>query len=217
MIIKMKRMVRKRMDLKDKIEIAASIIGAVGVIFTIWFGFNQVNSTLKEQRFSNRLELAGDLMSDYISLSEYASKAVFYEVADANNQAEKVNAYSKYEEKHIEALENIKSKIMAYGSAELVSIFFESYNDIQSKMEKGKTDFESYKKYFYSMPLIASCIKYDLTGEKVNPSVFYNSSMQELKRLERAKGMENFHEEMILTNNELVKKYNLPNEFIWKE
>lgn len=64
---------------------------------------------------------------------------------------------------------------------------------------------------------LASCIKYDLTGEEVNPSIFYNSFMKELKKLEEAKGMEKFHETMIITNNKLVKKYNLSNKFIWKE
>jgi len=29
--------------------------------------------------------------------------------------------------------------------------------------------------------------------------------------------MEKFHETMIITNNKLVKKYNLSNKFIWKE
>jgi hypothetical protein len=40
--------------------------------------------------------------------------------------------------------------------------------------------------------LIASYIKYDLTGEIVNPSIFYNSIMTELKKLEKAQGMEKF-------------------------
>lgn len=65
--------------------------------------------------------------------------------------------------------------------------------------------------------LLASCIRYDLTGEKVNPSIFYNSSMRELKTLEAASGMEDFHEKMISTNDELVEKYGLPKKFIWKE
>ena len=82
---------------------------------------------------------------------------------------------------------------------------------------KRSNDLESYKYYFYSMPLLASCIRYDLTGEKVNPSIFYNSSMRELKTLEAASGMEDFHEKMISTNDELVEKYGLPKKFIWKE
>ena len=65
-------------------------------------------------------------------------------------------------------------------------------------------------------PLLAVCIKYDLTGEKVNPSIFYNSCMQEVRILEVVKGMENFHEEMVLANNELVKKYHLSEDFLWK-
>lgn len=194
-----------------------SVISMLSIFFGMWFGFYQIKSTLLEQRFSNRLELADDLMSKYISLSEYASKAAFYLVADANDQAKNFKEYSGCVKKHMEELEKIKSKIAAYGSAELVSLFFDSYNDIQLKIQTRRIDFASCRNYFHSMPLIASCIKYDLTGEEVNPSIFYNSFMKELKKLEEAKGMEKFHETMIITNNKLVKKYNLSNKFIWKE
>lgn len=205
------------MELKDKIEIITMVIGAICTIITLWFGFAQIKSTLKEQRFSNRLELADDMVNEYISLSEEAGKAAFYIVADANNQAEKYKEYSDSGEKHAEALEKMKNKILAYGSTSLVSLFFDSYNDVQVKIKNGKENFESYKNYFYYMPLIAAYIKYDLTGEKVNPSIFYNSCMKELKNLEVAIGMEDFHEKLIYTNNQLVKKYRLSNEFIWKE
>lgn len=63
------------MSLKEKIEIGTSVISMLSIFFGMWFGFYQIKSTLLEQRFSNRLELADDLMSKYISLSEYASKA----------------------------------------------------------------------------------------------------------------------------------------------
>ena len=77
------------MSLKEKIEIGTSVISMLSIFFGMWFGFYQIKSTLLEQRFSNRLELADDLMSKYISLSEYASKASFYLVADANDQAKR--------------------------------------------------------------------------------------------------------------------------------
>lgn len=67
------------------------------------------------------------------------------------------------------------------------------------------------------MPLIASYIKYDLTGEIVNHSIFYNSIMTELKELEKAQGMQNFHSEMINTNNLLIQKYHLSKDFVWLE
>lgn len=67
------------------------------------------------------------------------------------------------------------------------------------------------------MSLIASYIKYDLTGETVNPSIFYNSIMTELKELEKAQGMQNFHSEMINTNNLLIQKYHLSKDFVWLE
>ena len=218
----------ENMKLHEKVEIITSIInavgtiiGAVGAIAAIGFGLYQINSTLVEQKFSNRLELADNLMSEYISLSEYASKATYYLVADANGESDELIKtdynYPNYVQMHSEALENIKGKIAAYGSAELVYLFFDSYNEIQVMMEKGDIDFESYKNYLYSMPLIASSLRYDLTGENINPSVFYDSFMRELKLLELANGMNDFHKKMISTNNELVKKYNLSKEFIWNE
>lgn len=152
-----------------------------------------------------------------MTLSSHGSKAVFYLVADANGEADELikidSNYPNYMQMHSEELENIKGKIAAYGSTELVNLFFDSYNSIQMKLENGKGDLESYKYYFYSMPLVASCIRYDLTGEKVNPSIFYNSSMRELKTLEAASGMEDFHEKMISTNDELVEKYGLQEYF----
>ena len=57
------------MSLKEKIEIGTSVISMLSIFFGMWFGFYQIKSTLLEQRFSNRLELADDLMSKYISLS----------------------------------------------------------------------------------------------------------------------------------------------------
>ena len=216
------------MELKDTIDIITSIIeasgtivGAVGAIVAIYFGFKQISLTLTEQRFSNRLELADDLMGEYVSLSNHASKALFYLVADANGEANKLiemdGNYPQYIQMHSEELENIKGKIVAYGSTELVYLFFDSYNEIQMELKNRKMDFESLKKYFYSMPLIASYLKYDLTGEVVNPCVFYDSFMPELKVLEVAVGMEDFHEKMVSTNNELVKRYNLSQKFIWEE
>lgn len=157
------------------------------------------------------------MIAAQLTILKVSEKAAFYLVADANDQAKNFKEYSGCVKKHMEELEKIKSKIAAYGSAELVSLFFDSYNDIQLKRETRRIDFASCRNYFHSMPLIASCIRYDLTGEEVNPSIFYNSFMRELKKLEEAKGMEKFHETMIITNNKLVKKYNLSNKFIWKE
>lgn len=41
--------------------------------------------------------------------------------------------------------------------------------------------------------------------------------MTELKELEKAQGMENFHSEMINRNNLLIQKYHLSKDFIWQE
>lgn len=202
---------------KEIFEMIVKLIGAIGTVATIFFGLGKIDSTLKEQRFSNRLELAGDMINEYISLSEEASKAVLYMVAESNGYANECQSLADSPRKHASQLEEMKKKIMAYGSTELVNLFFDSYNDVRTKVESDANDFDSFKSYFYYMPLIASYIKYDLTGEIVNPSIFYNSIMTELKELEKAQGMENFHSEMINTNNLLIQKYHLSKDFVWLE
>ena len=198
-------------------EIIVKLICAIGTVASIIFGLGKIDSTLKEQRFSNRLELADDMINEYISLSEEASKAVFYVIAESNGYANEYQSLADSQRKHVSQLEKMKKKILAYGSTELVNLFFDSYNDVRIKVENDANDFDSFKSYFYYMPLIASYIKYDLTGEIVNPSIFYNSIMTELKELEKAQGMENFHSEMINTNNLLVQKYHLSKDFVWLE
>ena len=202
---------------KEIFEMIVMGMGAIGTVVSIFVGLDKINSTLKEQRFSNRLELADDMINEYISLSEEASKAVLYIIAESNGYANECQSLADSPRKHASQLEKIKKKIMAYGSTELVNFFFDSYNDVRIKVESDANDFDSFKSYFYYMPLIASYIKYDLTGEIVNPSIFYNSIMTELKELEKAQGMENFHSEMINTNNLLIQKYHLSKGFIWLE
>ena len=210
----------KRQNMKFNKEIFEMIvmgIGSIGTVVSIFIGLDKIKSTLKEQRFSNRLELAGDMINEYISLSEEASKAVLCMVAESNGYANECQSLADSLRKHASQLEEMKKKIMAYGSTELVNLFFDSYKDVLIKMENDANDFDSFKSYFYYMPLIASYIKSDLTGEIVNPSIFYNSIMTELKKLEKAQGMENFHSEMINTNNLLIQKYHLSKDFVWLE
>lgn len=202
---------------KEIFEMIVMGIGSIGTVVSIFIGLDKIKSTLKEQRFSNRLELAGDMINEYISLSEEANKAVLYTVAESNGYANECQSLADSPRKHASQLEEMKKKIMAYGSTELVNLFFDSYKDVLIKMENDANDFDSFKSYFYYMPLIASYIKYDLTGEIVNLSIFYNSIMTELKKLEKAQGMENFHSEMINTNNLLIQKYHLWKDFVWLE
>ena len=75
-------MIDKIVDSKDLIEIIIMFVTASCTIIGVWWGVKQINLTLKEQRFSNRLELADNLMNEYISLSGEASKAAFYLVAE---------------------------------------------------------------------------------------------------------------------------------------
>ena len=51
---------------KEIFEIIVKLICAIGTVASIIFGLDKIDSTLKEQRFSNRLELADDMINEYI-------------------------------------------------------------------------------------------------------------------------------------------------------
>ena len=76
--MKLKNVIDKIEKSKNLIELIIMFITAICTVIGVYLGFAQINSTLKEQRFSNRLELADDLMSEYMTLSSHGSKAVFY-------------------------------------------------------------------------------------------------------------------------------------------
>ena len=88
--MKLKNVIDKIEKSKNLIELIIMFITAICTVIGVYLGFAQINSTLKEQRFSNRLELADDLMSEYMTLSSHGSKAVFYLVADANGEADEL-------------------------------------------------------------------------------------------------------------------------------
>ena len=108
---------------KEIFEMIVMGIGAIGTVVSIFVSLDKINSTLKEQRFSNRLELADDMINEYISLSEEASKAALYIIAESNGYANECQSLADSPRKHASQLEEMKKKIMAYGSTELVNLF----------------------------------------------------------------------------------------------
>lgn len=76
----------------------------------------------------------------------------------------------------------------------------------------------------YVMPIaafIVSLIALKRSNDTMKVQVQLSEVEEKLKEyelaLEAASGMEDFHEKMISTNDELVEKYGLPKKFIWKE
>lgn len=49
---------------KEIFEVIVMGIGAIGTVFSIMAGLGKINTTLKEQRFSNRLKLADDMINE---------------------------------------------------------------------------------------------------------------------------------------------------------
>ncbi len=192
--------------IKNIVEIGVLVVTLAITIFTSHIAY-QTKISAENERFSNRMELASELIFDYITLTEYASKSLCYLGGGIDN------ANEDYLELHSEKIEQLKKNILAYGSEELVCLFFDSYNNLIDNFERGNMDFESNQEYFFAMPLIAAYIKYDLTGELVNPSYFYESLMVELNK---AKKPVDFDEKMRQMNNKLVEEYNLPKELKWK-
>lgn len=75
-----------------------------------------------------------------------------------------------------ELLPEIKDKIFAYGSKEAIEIFRE-FEYIISNPNNNGISITAY----YLLPLLITQVKVDVTGEYINPLIFFDSLMPQFK------------------------------------
>ena len=106
--------------------------------------------------------------------------------------------------------------VVAYGSEEAISIFAEFYYPLREFVSAAKAgeaiDFNDWVEMYYSLPLLLSIVKYDTTGELINPSVLLEFLMPEFKTINLP-----IMKALVDKNNDLVIKYKLDNDFNWSD
>lgn len=193
-----------------------SLLGVLLTLGTIIFGIYQINQTHRNSLFleqkSNMMEQAEELPMATSEFLRTASQTLIYKMQfDATNSEEDELLFEEYNEKQVNLLDELMYLNIAYGSEDSIKVFTEFSNALKQNQISPVMSVKEYVPMYYSLPLFASLVKYDVTGEIANPKVMYELLMPEFHLLAPP-----IIGDLIEKNNNLVDLYKLPEEFIWE-
>lgn len=102
----------------------------------------------------------------------------------------------------VDEIKQIRKKIISYGSKELI-IIYSSYQQFTYKMSNTSTNEDDKKEMFAYIGLLVSQLKYDITGETINPSYYFKMVINEFY------DKENFFSDVDKKVNEINNRLNL--------
>lgn len=117
----------------------------------------------------------------------------------------------QHNKNQVELFDELNRLITSYGSKISIYIFNDFHSKLQKVLMAPAGELKEKTPMFYSLPLLMSIVKYDVTGVIINPRQMYNLSMPDFYRFKIP-----IMEDLIIKNNELVEEYKLSDEFIWK-
>jgi hypothetical protein len=163
------------------IEIVLNSVGTLLTILVILISINQFSSSLKtsfvQLKAETQLSQIGELPAQVAELCNVASTvAVVVWVGEDNIDETSKAEYVRARDKEDELLNQIQSKIYAYGSKEAIEIYNE-FTRIIYDNDGGYISIEA----FYLLPLLLSQVKLDVTGETVQPVTFIESLMPQFR------------------------------------
>lgn len=194
------------------------LFSVLGVFVTVVVGFIQTQKTIKSSYEvvlkTNMVEQASKLpeaVQGFVRLvaETLALYILFCNYPDNKDLKRKFNESNG---KQFEEIEKIPPLLIAYGSEKSIMLFNVFYSYFKEAKEKnGNVPFDEWKTIYYCLPLLVSLVKYDATGEIVNPAVMYEYLMPEFERF-----IPPITDEVIKKNDEYVKKLKLSKKFKWK-
>lgn len=192
-------------------------LSAIGVFLAIVVGFIQTKKTIKASfemtLKSNMIEQARELPQKILEFVRLTATTLSCYVFMYNNP-ENVEIKPRFYElksQQFKVIEEIPAVIITYGSEKSIKLFNEFYYAFKEAKEKGgDVEFNEWIKNYYSLPLLVSLVKKDVTGEIVNPAVIFKYVMPWFHKFEPA-----IIEDVINYNNKYVNDFKLPSEFLW--
>lgn len=159
------------------IEIIGIILTIITITISIWQVGKTINHSLVEARQQMALEQTGELplqVAEFCSAaSNVATGIVLGQDQMTDEQKEEFNN-SKQRQNKLQPM--IKNRIYAYGSNDAIKIYTQFEKTI-SNPNGNQISVDAY----YILPLLLAQVKMDVTGETVNPLIFFNSLMPQFK------------------------------------
>lgn len=202
-------------------ENTIALVAVICTIASLWLGVCQVKKTIKNEsqliQKATMLEQTGKLPDTMQEFLRKASLTLVYKIAYDNEKKEEYKQlFEKYNDEQSALLDELTGLIVAYGSEEAISIFAEFYYPLREFVSAAKAgesnEFDEWIEMYYSLPLLMAIVKYDTTGELINPSVMLRFLMPEFETINPS-----IMEELVIKNNKLVIEYKLDNNFKWND
>lgn len=173
-------------------NIFTSIATIVVTMLTIYFT-NKTTRTQIKAEIDNYKQT--QLIDSNKVILEYAAKIIRLNDIKNKSESEKL-------------IRNLIINVMAYGSKESIAILadFQQFNYMPSELKKGE---DIYKTIAYPALLISQ-IKYETTGEIINPIDIIKININDI-------GKENIKENVIININKIVDDLNLNKKFKVKD
>ena len=209
----------------DKFTLANILVSCAGVLATcavIAFGLHETNKTISnsfiEIQKTNIIEQTSALPIKLFEFSRNASLA-FATLANSTDsnisedeRKEFRDDFEKYDAIQSSLLNEIQPLILSYGSKESINIFNDFFLSLRALVNKdtenGTAHIKEWLPIYAQLPLLMSVVKYDVTGDIINPSVMFDLYMPEFS---------NKVDEFYTQTNQIIKKYDLDEEFMWPE
>ena len=165
----------------------------VTVILTVG-GTLYVGGTIKEQQSQELIAENSEYIEDLVQFTRDSSLIA---AKIATGFPEELLAGDL--EKYANRADELYIQIFSHGSETTVKLFAGLCEDVRENTVSVET--------FFTLPLMISQMKYETTGQIINPKIIQENLMPELTIFQM--GIQSM-------TNELIKEYDLPNKFKWK-
>lgn len=199
---------------------AIAFMALICGIGTLWFGFYQLKQTIEnELRLTQKavmLNQAEKLPETMQKFLREASLTLAYKVVYDNSKTSKNRQnFEEHNIKQSQLLDELTKYIVAYGSEKAIAVFGEFYYPLRNYVNKTEAvknvHLNEWIVMYYSLPLLMSVVKFDVTGELVNPSVMLEFLMPEFKTISPS-----IMKDLVVRSDELIEKYELDAAFKWR-
>jgi hypothetical protein len=160
---------------EQKIQVASIIATVIAIVFSMWSFSTSIKTSILQSKTEIMLEQTSELpylVAEFCSNATNVAAGLYIGVDNLDEIGRQKYTESKLEQD--DSLVKIKNMIYAYGTIDAINILNEF---IYITKPNTYTPITAY----YLLPLLLSQVKLDVTGETVDPIIFIDGLMPQLK------------------------------------
>lgn len=162
-------------------------------IVTLFLAYT-VNTSIKDYQNAQKVSNSSEIVRELVDFTRDSSKLA-PSIASGNQSEIELDARIAEYDKKADALFSL---LLTNGSAKSIEVYSEFVSDVRNSPTTET---------FFILPLLVSQVKYEATGEVINPKLIQENLMPEFAM---------WKDQMKACTNDLIVQYNLSNKLLWK-